>query len=109
MPAMKHLSLLLAIFFCSWLSAGEKLMIADKGKTPYRIVLPDQAAPALHTAGRELSDHLAKITGAPFPVITETAYQGGPAFFIGPVRAAKGVFSDPAFSQAKPDTTAMTA
>ena len=107
MSAMKHLCLLLAIF-CSWLSAGEKLTIADQGKSPYRIVLPDHAAPVLHTAARELSEHLAKITGASFPVITETAYQGGPTFFIGPVRAAKGVFSDPAFSQAKPDTIAIS-
>ena len=66
---MKHLCLLLAIFCCR-LSAGEELAIADKGKSPYRIVLPDQAAPVLHTAASELSEHLAKITGAPFPVIS---------------------------------------
>ena len=59
MPAMKHLCLLLAIFCCR-LSAGEELTIADKGKSPYRIVLPEPAAQVLHTAACELSEHLKK-------------------------------------------------
>ena len=99
--------LLSLLLLCSCVIA-DKLPIAQNGQTSYRIVLPENASPVLNTAARELSEHLNKITGASFPVVDETAATDGPALFIGPVKAAKGVFAEPSFSDAKPDTTVIS-
>ena len=104
---MKTLSLIL-LFLCGFVFSADKLTIAKDGRTAYRIVLPENAAPVLHTAAKELSEHLNKITGASFPIVDEKDYREGPAFFIGPVAAAKAVFADAEFSNAKPDTTVVS-
>ena len=104
---MKRICLLLALLG-AWLSAAEHLSIARDGRSNHRIVLPENASPVLRTAARELSEHMVQITGAAFSIVAETEFKGGPAFYIGPVKAAKGVFTDPSFSQAKPDTAAIS-
>ena len=104
---MKSFSLIL-IFLCGCVFSAEKLTLTKDGQTAYRIVLPENAAPVLHTAAKELSEHLNRITGAAFPIVDEKDHREGPAFFIGPVTASKAVFVDAEFSNTKPDTTVVS-
>ena len=49
-----------------------ELALARDGSTDYRIVHADDAPEAVRLAARQLSDHLASITGADFPVSRES-------------------------------------
>ena len=51
--------------------AEERLSLAANGRTDYVIVVGDDAITSESTAAKELSDYLAKITGAQFPVVSE--------------------------------------
>ncbi len=105
---MKKLLTTLLLAFSALLWA-ERLTLAENGQTSYQIVLPETASPVLQTAARELSKHLEKITSTSFPIINEKSHpQGMPGLFIGPVEAAKAVFEDATFAEAKSDTTAIS-
>ncbi|WP_269523697.1 DUF4838 domain-containing protein [Coraliomargarita parva] len=70
------------------------LALVQGQKTDYVILLPDDPAPAVATAGRELAGYLRKITGVNFPARTEselTAQVGEgaswpPVLAVGPSR-----------------------
>lgn len=51
--------------------ADQELTLARDGKSDYTIVIPDTATPVERTAARELSEYLAKVTGAALPIAFE--------------------------------------
>ncbi len=61
----------LSFFTADFASAGQELTLSRDGKSEYVIVVPNQATLVERTAARELRDHLAKVTGAVLPVVTE--------------------------------------
>lgn len=50
----------------------QALTLASGGKTSYSIVVPAKPVVTEQTAAKELQDHLKAITGADFPVVSET-------------------------------------
>ncbi|MBR3218942.1 MAG: hypothetical protein IKF77_03390, partial [Thermoguttaceae bacterium] len=52
---------------------AEKIRLADDGATDYIITLPEEASAVQKTAASELAAFLNQITGAEFPVLTESA------------------------------------
>ncbi len=52
-------------------AAGEPLPLAENGRTAYRIIVSQTAAPAELTAAGTLAEYLGKITGAVFPVAAD--------------------------------------
>jgi hypothetical protein len=69
------------------LQAQSALTLAREGATRYSIVAADDASPVDRYAARELALYLRQITGAEFPVVSETAWaRGGPG--VPPAAAA---------------------
>lgn len=64
---MKTLFFFLAALAGSLLSAAE-ITLAENGTTTTVIVIPEKAKPIVTFAARELSEHLARMTGAKFPI-----------------------------------------
>ena len=52
-------------------SADEGLILSRGGRSDYVVLIPDKATPVERTAARELCAHLAKVTGAALPVVSE--------------------------------------
>ncbi|MBR3219098.1 MAG: hypothetical protein IKF77_04185, partial [Thermoguttaceae bacterium] len=52
-------------------AAQQTLRLADSGATDYAIVLPEAPNPVQTTAAEELASFLGKVTGAPFPILSE--------------------------------------
>ncbi len=48
--------------------------VVQNGHSDYVIVLPDDSIPSERTAAEELADCLCQITGAKFPIVTESQY-----------------------------------
>ncbi|MFA7160788.1 MAG: DUF4838 domain-containing protein, partial [Kiritimatiellia bacterium] len=53
-----------------------KIKLADSGKTTYAVVQADNAAEPEKFAAQELTNFLARVTGATFPVVLESALAG---------------------------------
>ena len=51
--------------------AEPELTLSRNGKSDYVIVIPNEATPVERTAARELQEHLAKVTDAMLPIVTE--------------------------------------
>ena len=51
--------------------ADQELTLSRDGKSDYVIVIPKQATPVEQTAARELQEHLAKVSGAVLPIVSE--------------------------------------
>ena len=65
-------------------AAGQELTLSRDGKSDYVIVVPNEATPVERTAARELHEHLAKVTGAVLPVVSEAeAPPGVPRVVVG--------------------------
>jgi len=63
---------------------GQELTLSRDGKSDYVIVVANEATPVERTASHELSDHLAKVTGAALPVVSEAeAPPGAPRVVVG--------------------------
>jgi hypothetical protein len=73
-----------------------QLLLADNGRTEFVIVIDSAAAPPEETAARELASALKQITGAEFPVQTNTQ-TAGRAILVGSGAAARRVFEDVPF------------
>ena len=74
----KSFSLFLALLFLfvsvpAARAAETSGMLAENGRTAYRIVLSGTASAAERTAAQTLADYLGQITGASFPVVTDDA------------------------------------
>ncbi len=70
------------------LSSGE-IILADGGKTDWRIVIADRAETSERTAAKELADYLKQSTGAEFVVVAE-AEARPPACYVGDTAFARG-------------------
>jgi hypothetical protein len=65
------------LFSCSFVSAA--IEIARDGKSPYVIVVGDDANDVAEHAARELRGHLEQVIGAELPIVNESALAGGDA------------------------------
>ena len=76
--------------------APRGLKIAEHGKALATIVVNSSGAiPAEKTAAKELADYLAKITGATFATVEESAWKGGtPAIYVGNTAFARQLGMD---------------
>ncbi|MBQ1455366.1 MAG: hypothetical protein IIZ25_05930, partial [Thermoguttaceae bacterium] len=61
------------LFFAGAECFAETIHLADDGATDYIITLPEEASAVQQTAASELARFLNEITGAEFPVLTESA------------------------------------
>jgi len=66
--------------------ASPPLLLARKGGSRYRIVLPEQASAAEQRAAELLQEYLRKSTGAGLPIVGETSPAKGQEILIGAVR-----------------------
>lgn len=70
-------------FSAQELSADQRTL-ASAGKTEYCVVQADQATDSEKLAVRELTDFLGRVTGASFPVVTEsTVHENGRGIYVG--------------------------
>ena len=69
-------------------------MIASSGAAAAQIVVPASATPVEQNAARELQEHLGKVTGAPFEVVTESSPKSGPRLLVGNTAAARSLMPD---------------
>ncbi len=81
---MSRLSLVAAIGAFSALfvpltgaSASSELALAADGASSYVLVVPTEATAVEQTAARELQEHLAKVTGATLPIVTDANMPDG--------------------------------
>jgi len=51
----------------------DAIMLADEGRSNYRIVIAEKPSPSVNYAAQELQTYLKKITGARLPIVTDTA------------------------------------
>lgn len=71
--------------------AGGELVVAEGGKSPYAIVVPDHGdlAGRIEPAAKLLREILKESTGAELPIVMESAFDGGkPAIYLGKSKAA---------------------
>jgi hypothetical protein len=59
------------ILFATAASFNAEVVIAEKGKTQYRIVIPVEAIASERYAAEELQSYLEKISGAKLPIVTD--------------------------------------
>ncbi len=57
--------------------------IVKYGRSDYKIVIPDVKSPSVGYASKELQHYLKQITGVQIPIVSESAAEGGPAFYLG--------------------------
>src|SRR5688572_6574764 len=77
-------------------NCGAELLLAEKSRTEFAIVIDSGATPPERTAAHELASTLKQITGAEFPVETNTE-AAARAILVGNGEAARHVFNDVAF------------
>lgn len=73
MPLRPSCFAAVCLSFAGTALAGEGLTLVREGTSDYVIVVADQATPVERTAARELQQHLAEVTGATLPVLTDAA------------------------------------
>ena len=78
--------------------AAFSLTLASDGQARATIVLPPDPAPAEQTAGEELSDHLAQITGAVFSIAAPGAAVDGPRILVGVSDTTRQIIGEEAIS-----------
>ena len=77
-------------------SADHPLTLADAGVTDYAILLPENPSPVQTTTAKELAANLKEISGAEFPIETETAESADPAkrqLVIGPSATSRALLA----------------
>ena len=68
---------------------GSELLLSGDGRSDYSIVLPQNATIVEQTAGRELQEHLEKVTGVKLPIVGETeAPSSDKVILVGPSKKA---------------------
>jgi hypothetical protein len=88
--AQKIIYYVLAVFFClpglkggEGLNGSSQIILIDKGKSAYSIVVSENAAPAEQFAAEELGEYLEKITSVKLPVEKEKNSTGRHAIYVG--------------------------
>ena len=69
-------------------------MISRSGAAVAQIVVPASATPVEQSAARELQEHLGKVTGATFVIVTDTTPKSGPRLLVGNTAAARSLMPD---------------
>ena len=64
-------AILLLVNAVSNTALGDGLTLVSQGETDFVITLPTQPDEPVRTAGRELQDHLRRVTGATLPIVSE--------------------------------------
>ena len=59
------------------------LVLADKGKSVYRIIVADDASASTRYAAEELQSHLKQMTGATLPILSDTGPLGSAEIILG--------------------------
>lgn len=77
------LACLVACGTASAKAAGASRLLAEGGKTEYRIVVGAKASATEKAAARELAKHLVEMTGARFPIIDDGQAQGSKEIIVG--------------------------
>ena len=72
--------LLVFASFAMVVNCGAELLLAEKSRTEFAIVIDSGAPPPERTAANELASTLKQITGAEFPVETNTQAGGSSDF-----------------------------
>ncbi|MBR3218360.1 MAG: DUF4838 domain-containing protein, partial [Thermoguttaceae bacterium] len=108
-PALFITALLVTAVWGAAARGDEPLVIADEGKTEYVITLPEEPTEVQTTAANELACFLNQITGATFPIQSETASPACPEakqLVIGPSKNSAALLAnlnlsdtDPAYDQ----------
>lgn len=83
------LFVLLALFPALLSAAG--LTLAERGRSPYTIVLPGDATPAERRGAEEFQRFVEQMSGARLPVETEPVSGQGPFVFVGRSRALEAL------------------
>jgi len=80
------LSFLLSLIGAFVLAAGcasAQLLLADGGRSDYRIVLSREASPSEQHAARELQHFLREISGVELPIVTDDSARGNAEILLG--------------------------
>jgi hypothetical protein len=64
-------------------ASGEELVLADKGKSEYRIVIADAASPSTKHAAEELQSFLDQISGAKLAIVSDCGPMGAKEIILG--------------------------
>ena len=84
---MKKFFILQALLLLALTLTAADLVIADKGKSAYSIVIQSQNADSLtHRSAKLLAEGIFRSTGAKLPIIKESAWKNTPAIFLGDVQ-----------------------
>jgi len=78
----RRLLLLVAAVSCLPVHAAPRPLV-EGGRSAYRIVLPDEPAPAEATAAKELREHIKAISGCELPTTPASEWHSGPAVAVG--------------------------
>lgn len=86
---ISHLPFFLLLLSCGTTpapAADEKsaLVLADEGRSAYRIVIPAEPTPATRYAAEELQQFLAKIAGVRLPIVADAEPAGPHEILVGP-------------------------
>ena len=60
-----------ALCLCSLAEGAENLLLAETGRSAYRIVVAKNASPSVEYAAEELQMFLARMTGAELPIVSD--------------------------------------
>ena len=94
---MKHLTavlMLLALPYAAPAGAAQPaLVLADRGKSDYVLVLPADAIPAEKYAAEELAGFLEQMTGARLPIVKEDARPSPHEILLGPTNQRLALLS----------------
>lgn len=97
-----------AILCTAQAACADAIPLAVEGRPAASIVTADEAPPQTREAAAELAAYLGKITGADFPVRTEsTADRGQSVISVGATRLLAESFPDLDLSKLKPDAIVM--
>ena len=83
------------ILFILWISAtsslgkAAELVLADRGKSEYCIVIAADASPSTKYAAKELQTFLKQISVAELPVVTDRQAATGHEIVLGPAAASR--------------------
>ncbi len=85
----------LLLFPAGMASANQELLLSREGKSEYVIVIPHRSAAVEETAARELCSHLAKVTGAALPIVSDANVPDKqPRIHVGNSAAVRAMFPE---------------
>ena len=76
------------------LTMREKLVLAENGRSEYRIVISKEASPSERHAARELQSFLKQIANVELPIVTDEAEMSGKEIILGRNRHLEGLNVD---------------